>query len=61
VSKFEVGDTVQMLGVPLVVEVQEIGVCDDGPDCDLGCETFRFQDPGGGGDDWMHSSGFEKV
>jgi hypothetical protein len=60
-SKFEVGDKVQMPGVPFVVEVLEIGTCEDGSDCGLGGETFRLKDPGGLGDDWMHSSEFEKV
>lgn len=59
-TKFEVGDKVQMPGVPFVVEVLEIGVCEDQP-CDLGGVTFRFKDPGGLGDDWMHVSEFEKV
>jgi hypothetical protein len=59
-AKFKIGDKVQMPGVPFVVEVLEIGTCEDGPDCDLG-ETFRFKDPGGLGDDWMHSSEFERV
>jgi hypothetical protein len=60
-AKFEVGDRVAMPGVPVAVEVQEIGVCDDGPDCRLGSETFRFDDPGGLGPDWAHTSEFEKV
>jgi hypothetical protein len=60
-SKFEVGDKVQMPAVPFVVEVLEIGTCEDGSDCDLAGETFRFKDPGGLGDDWMHSSEFEGV
>jgi len=61
VAKFEIGDKVQMPGVPMVVKVLEIGACDDGDGCPLGTETFRFKDPGGMGDDWMHSSEFEKV
>jgi hypothetical protein len=61
VAKFEIGDKVRMPGVPFVVEVQEIGACDDGPGCPLGAETFRFSDPGGLGDDWMHTSEFEKA
>jgi hypothetical protein len=60
-AKFEIGDAVQMEGVPIVVEVLEIGTCDEGPECPLGPETFRFSDPGGLGDDWMHTSQFEKV
>jgi len=61
VAKFVIGDKVQMPGVPIVVEVLEIGTCEDGEDCDLGSETFRFDDPGGLGADWMHVSEFEKV
>lgn len=57
-SKFEIGDKVQMPGVPFVVEVREIGVCDD-EDCDA--ETFSFSDPGGLGEDWAHSDEFERV
>lgn len=60
-AKFEVGDKVQMPGVPFVVKVEEIGTCDDGPDCDQGGETFRFADPGGQGEDWAHTAEFEKV
>ena len=60
-SKFDIGDKVRMLGVPFVVEVVEIGTCEDGDDCDLGTETFRFKDPISLGDDWMHTSEFEKA
>lgn len=60
-AKFNVGDEVQMPGVPFVVEVLEIGTCEDVPDCDLGGETFRFKDPGGLGDDWMHTAEFERI
>jgi hypothetical protein len=60
-TKFEIGDRVQMPGVPFVVEVLEIGTCDEGPECSFGPETFRFKDPGGLGDDWMHTSEFEKA
>jgi len=60
-AKFEVGDRVRMPGVPFVVEVLEIGECDEGDDCELGRETFRFKDPGGAGDDWAHTAEFEKV
>lgn len=59
--KFEIGDKVQMPGVPIVVAVTGFGKCDDGPECPLGEETFSFQDPGGAGEDWMHVSEFEKV
>lgn len=58
--KFEIGDKVQMPGVPFVVEVLEIGVCEDAR-CEFGGETFRFKDPGGQGDDWEHTAMFEKV
>lgn len=57
--KFEIGDKVQMPGVPFVVEVLEIGTCDN-PDCEEP-ETFRFADPGGNGDDWMHTCEFERA
>lgn len=57
-SKFEVGDKVRMTGVPFIVEVLELGTCDD-EDCSFGGETFRFTDPGGLGDDWMHTAEFE--
>jgi hypothetical protein len=60
-AKFEIGDAVEMPGVPIVVEVLEIGTCDEGPECPFGPETFRFSDPGGLGDDWMHTSQFERV
>jgi len=59
-SKFEIGDRVQMPGIPLAVEVLEFGTCEDGDDCDMGSDTFRFEDPSGG-DDWAHTSDFEKV
>lgn len=56
--KFEIGDKVQMAGVPFVVEVLEFGTCTDD-----GCEeeTFRFNDPGGMGEDWMHTAEFERA
>jgi hypothetical protein len=61
-AKFEIGDKVQMYGVvPIVVEVLEIDRCEDGDDCVLGGEIFRFKDPGGLGDDWEHTNAFEKV
>jgi hypothetical protein len=59
-SKFKAGDKVQMSGVPFVVEVLEIGVCEDVP-CSLGGEIFRFKDPVGQGDDWEHAATFEKA
>jgi len=58
VSKFEVGDKVRMPGAPFVVEVLELGTCGD-EDC--AAETFRFADPGGLGDDWMHAEDFEPA
>lgn len=63
-SKFKIGDMVQMPGVPFVVEVLEIGVCEDYEKGSQFCnneETFRFKDPGGQGDDWAHADEFEKV
>lgn len=64
-SKFQVSDRVQMPGVPFVVEVLEVGTCEeatDGPDgCEFGSEIVRFKDPGGLGDDWEHASNFELV
>lgn len=59
--KFEIGDKVQMPGVPVVVEALEFGQCDDAPGCPIGDETFRFKDPETGDDDWMHVSEFEKA
>jgi hypothetical protein len=63
VSKFEIGDKVKMPGVPFtfVVEVLELAPCEE-DGCEFGDgEIFRFKDPGGLGDDWMHTSEFEKV
>lgn len=60
-SKFEIGDKVRMTGVPVTVEVTGFGTCEDGDGCPLGAETFSFQDPGGLGTDWMHTSEFQKV
>jgi hypothetical protein len=60
-AKFEVGDQVAMPGIPVTVTVLSFGTCDDGAGCPLGEETFSFQDPGGLGEDWMHTSEFEKV
>lgn len=60
-TKFKVGDLVKMPGVPLQVKVLELGTCEDGADCDLGEETFRFRDPESGEEDWEHTSEFEKV
>lgn len=60
-AKFKVGDLVQMPGVPITVEVLEVGVCDDSDCHDGPVETFRFKDPGSGENDWMHANEFEKV
>jgi hypothetical protein len=61
-AKFEIGDRVQMPGVPFVVAVLELGTCEDGADCEFKPpETFRFSDPGGLGADWMHTAEFERV
>lgn len=65
-AKFQVGDQVKMVGVPFVVEVLEIGTCEENMElcasnCPLGPEVFRFEDPAGLGDDWGHSSEFELV
>ncbi len=49
-AKFNVGDRVQMPGVPVVVQVLELGVCQDGDSC-CSEETFRFLDPAIGEDD----------
>lgn len=61
-SKFEVGDKVRMIDmIPTpAVEVLELGTCGDA-DCRFGGETFRFTDPGGQGDDWMHVEEFERA
>jgi hypothetical protein len=58
-SKFNVGDKVKMVNVAFVVEVLEIGTCNE-YDCDSP-ELFRFEDPATGADDWAHSDEFEKV
>jgi hypothetical protein len=60
-AKFEIGDKVQMPGIPFVVTVLEIGTCEEGENCPFGLETFRFQDPDGHGNDWAHTSKFEAV
>jgi len=61
VSKFKIGDKVQMPDVPIAVTVTGLGQCEDGPECPMGEATFSFQDPGGMGEDWMHQSEFRKV
>lgn len=61
--KFEVGDMVQMPGYPLTVYVLEFGTCTEADlnGCVCGGETFRFKDPGGHGDDWVHTAEFERA
>jgi hypothetical protein len=59
-AKFDVGNRVQMPGIPLAVEVLELGTCDIDA-CSLEPATFRFKDPETGVDDWAHVSEFEKV
>lgn len=59
-TKFQIGDKVQMLGIPISVEVLEFGICDE-QDCELDSEIFRFEDPVGLGEDWDHSANFEKI
>jgi len=57
----QIGDKLQMPGVPFVVEVLEVKPCDEVP-CPLGGgDLFRFADPGGLGDDWAHVSEFEAA
>lgn len=61
-SKFQPGDKVKMGGVPFVVEVLEIGICEDADRDFCPCpETIRFKDPGGQGDDWAHADEFVLV
>jgi len=72
-SKFKIGDRVQMDAVPFVVEVLEIKPCDEphydpphgyrpGDGCDMGDgQVFRFRDPLSGAEDWMHTMDFERV
>lgn len=58
--KFEVGDLVEMPGVPFTVEVLEVTPCIDlAPLCPR--ESFRFRDPVSGEDDWMHCDEFRRV
>lgn len=61
IDDVKVGDAVTMPGTPFVVGVLELGICEDGDDCEFGPTTFRFTDPHTGEDDWMHVSEFEKV
>lgn len=62
VAKFNIGDKVAMPGIPVPVVVEAFGTCEDGTECPFGDEeTFAFQDPGGLGTDWMHTSQFEKI
>lgn len=61
-TKFEVGDMVEMPGIPIPpVKVLAVRTCED-----LNCrykdkEVFEFEDPGGMGRDIMHTSEFRKV
>lgn len=57
-GEFNVGDKVQMPGVPIVVEVLGFGTCDED-----GCEreVFSFKDPGTGQEDQVHCDEFVKV
>jgi len=49
VSEFKIGDKVTMPGIPVAVEVLELGTCEE-PDCHGdAAEIFRFKDPGGQG------------
>lgn len=61
-NKFQVGDMVKMPDIPIApVRVLEIKPCED-PHCPFDPqEVFRFEDPGGLGEDWMHLEEFEKV
>jgi hypothetical protein len=60
-SKFNVGDRVIMPGTPYILDVLEIGECEEGDGCEFGPELFRFADPETSVNDWMHSSMFVKV
>jgi len=61
-AKFNVGDKVAMPGIPVVVErCSRSAPATTDPAARWGEETFRFTDPGGLGDDWMHTSEFEKA
>lgn len=61
-GEFQVGDMVEMPGVPIPpVKVLEIKACDDSSCPFPGKEVFRFTDPAGLGDDWMHTSEFVKA
>lgn len=54
----EVGDKVQMPGVPFVLAVLELGECDEA-DCPAPA-VFRFVDPEGN-EDWLHASDVVRV
>lgn len=63
-SKFKIGDRVRMPGVPIVVEVMEIGTCEDEGNCEHGGEVFWFHNPEldpVDDHDRAHSSEFEKA
>lgn len=57
--KFEVGDKVQMTGVPVVVGVLGLGVCEDSAGCEQ--QTIKFKDPQTGELDEVHASEFVKA
>jgi hypothetical protein len=50
-----------MPGTPYILDVLEIGECEEGDGCEFGPELFRFADPETSVNDWMHSSMFVKV
>ena len=62
-SLFEVGEKVHMPGLPLVVEVLEVGpACQECLAVAPGDHpVFRFTDPVTGVDDWMHCAEFQLV
>lgn len=59
-SKFAIDDMVEMPGIPIPpVKVLEIKKCEE-PGCPFqDQEVFRFKDPAGVGEDWMHTAEFE--
>lgn len=60
-SKFQVGDWVVMPDVPVPpVQVLAVKRCEDERCPYDGQEVFKFNDPGGLGEDWMHTAEFEK-
>lgn len=60
-GKVKIGDKmINWPGMPTIVEVSELGTCEDA-NCKLGKAVFRYKNPEGGVSDWMHVSEFEKV